>query len=125
MQSALLDSDFVARSEEPAQAFRRALSGFASRCQVHPLVLQTWSGRMGDRIGLAANTGLRPGWVHFAARAAGDVDLIAFLAAHAPPGADENYGSGQRKASGGALQPADWNCFARSLGFGAEVEVPA
>ena len=112
-----------ARRVAPRMAGEVALIRFASPCQVHPLVAQTWTGRLRDRIVLAANTGFRPGWVHFAARAAGDVDLIAFLARHAPPGADENYGSGHRKASGGALRLSDWNHFVRDLGFGAEMEV--
>ena len=72
---------------------------------------------------LAANTGYRPGWVHFAMRSAREVDLIRFLADHAPPGADENYGSGHRAATGGALRPADWNHFITGLGFGPEQQV--
>jgi single-stranded-DNA-specific exonuclease len=115
----------AARRIAPRVAGDVALIRFASPCQVHPLVAQAWTGRLRDRIVLAANTGFRPDWVHFAARAARDVDLVAFLAAHAPPGADENYGGGHRKASGGALRPADWNAFVRSLGFGAEMEVTA
>jgi single-stranded-DNA-specific exonuclease len=111
------------RRVAPKAAGGVALIRFASPCQVHPLVAQTWTGRIRDRIVLAANTGFRPGWVHFAARSAGDVDLVVFLARHAPPGADENYGSGHRKASGGALRLPDWNSFVRGLGFGPEMEV--
>ena len=51
------------------------------------------------------------------------VDLIEFLAEHAPPGADENYGSGHAQATGGALRPADWNAFIAGLGFGPEEQV--
>lgn len=115
----------AARRIAPRVVGTVALIGFASPCQVHPLVAQTWTGRLRDRIGLAANTGFRPGWVHFAARAVGDVDLVAFLAEHAPPGADENYGSGHVKATGGALRNPDWNVFVRSLGFGPDMEVAA
>ncbi len=100
-----------------------ALIRFHSPCQIHPLVAQAWRGRLKDNIVLAANTGYRPGWVHFAARSARDVDLIAFLAEHAPPGADENYGSGHAQATGGALRPADWNAFIGGLGFGPEERV--
>jgi single-stranded-DNA-specific exonuclease len=102
-----------------------ALVRFHSPCQIHPLVAQAWRGRLKDNIVLAANTGYRPGWVHFAARAARDVDLIRFLAEHAPPGADENYGSGHRAATGGALRPADWNHFITGLGFGPDQQVQA
>jgi single-stranded-DNA-specific exonuclease len=69
---------------------------------------------------LAANTGYRDGWVHFAARTATGTDLIAFLAAHRPPGAGEEYGSGHAQATGGALRPADWNAFVAGLGFPEE-----
>jgi single-stranded-DNA-specific exonuclease len=102
-----------------------ALIRFHSPCQIHPLVAQAWRGRLKDNIVLAANTGYRPGWVHFAARTARDVDLIRFLAEHAPPGADENYGGGHRQATGGALRPGDWNRFIAGLGFEPEEQVQA
>jgi single-stranded-DNA-specific exonuclease len=69
---------------------------------------------------LAANTGYRPGWVHFAARTASGRNLIQFLAERRPQGADENYGSGHVQATGGALRPDDWNQFVRELGFPEE-----
>ena len=103
-----------------------ALIRFHSPCQIHPLVAQAWRSRLKDDIVLAANTGYRPGWVHFAARSArGGVDLIRFLAEHAPPGADENYGSGHAQATGGALRPGDWNHFVSGLGFGPDQQVQA
>lgn len=102
-----------------------ALIRFHSACQIHPLVAQAWRGRLKDDIVMAANTGYRPGWVHFAVRSARDVDLIAFLAEHAPPGADENYGSGHAQATGGALRPGDWNHFITGLGFGPDQQVQA
>jgi single-stranded-DNA-specific exonuclease len=98
-----------------------ALIDFNSPCQIHPLVAQAWRGRLRNNIVLAANTGYRPGWIHFAARTALDVDLIAFLRENAPPGADENYGSGHRQATGGALRPEAWNLFVAKLGFGPDV----
>lgn len=101
-----------------------ALIRFSSPAQIHPLIAQQWRGRLRDAIVLAANTGYRPGWVHFAMRSARDRDLVAFLAEHRPPGADEAYGSGHRQATGGALRPADWNSFVRGLGFGPEDEIP-
>jgi single-stranded-DNA-specific exonuclease len=101
-----------------------ALIRFASPCQIHPLVAQQWRGRLKDKIVLAANTGYRAGWVHFAARTASGRDLIAFLAAHRPAGGDSHYGSGHVQATGGALRLADWNAFVRELGFPQE-QVPA
>lgn len=100
-----------------------ALIRFASPCQVHPLVAQAWRGRLKNKIVLAANTGYRPGWVHFAARTATGTDLIRFLADHRPPGAGTEYGSGHVQATGGALRPADWNDFAARIGF-PEEQVP-
>lgn len=97
-----------------------ALIRFASPCQIHPLVAQQWRGRLKDKIVLAANSGYRPGWIHFAARTAGETNLIQFLRRHRPGGADENYGSGHVKATGGALRPADWNEFVAGLGFPEE-----
>ena len=102
-----------------------ALIRFSSPTQIHPLIAQQWRGRLKNEIVLAANAGYRPGWVHFAVRSARDRDLVAFLAEHRPPGADEAYGSGHRQATGGALRPGDWNVFIRGLGFGPEDEVPA
>jgi single-stranded-DNA-specific exonuclease len=97
-----------------------ALIRFHSPCQIHPLVAQQWRGRLKDKIVLAANTGYRPGWVHFAARTATGRDLIEFLADRRPAGADENYGSGHVQATGGALRPEDWNQFVTELGFPEE-----
>jgi single-stranded-DNA-specific exonuclease len=94
-----------------------ALIRFQSPCQIHPLVAQQWRRRLKDKIVLAANTGYRPGWVHFAARTASGTNLIQFLHEHKPEGADENYGSGHVQATGGALRPAEWNAFVVGLGF--------
>ena len=104
-----------------------ALIRLDTPCQIHPLVAQSWTSRLRGKIVLAANTGYRPGWVHFAARTGGDADLIAFFARHRPAGADEQYGNGHRRASGGALRASDWNTFADGLGFGpaARAEAPA
>lgn len=115
----------LARARKVAPKIRKdvALIRFASPCQIHPLIAQAWRGRLKKQIVMAANTGFRPGWVHFAVRTARDLDLLAFLAERAPPGADENYGSGHRQATGGALRPADWNAFIRGLGFDPEDEV--
>ena len=114
----------AARRVAPKLRGEVALIRFSSPAQVHPLIAQQWRGRLRDSVVLAANTGYRPGWVHFAVRSGRDRDLVAFLAGHRPPGADATYGSGHRQATGGALRPADWNAFIRGLGFGPEDEVP-
>ena len=101
-----------------------ALIRFHAGQQIHPLIAQQWRGRLKDKIVLAANTGYREGWVHFAARSATGRDLVAFLAEHRPPGADSRYGSGHTQATGGALRYPDWNRFVSELGF-PEQQVPA
>jgi single-stranded-DNA-specific exonuclease len=101
-----------------------ALIRFHSPCQIHPLIAQQWRGRLKDKIVLAANTGYRDGWIHFAARSARGENLVGFLAEHRPPGADSRYGNGHAQATGGALRPADWNAFVTGLGF-PEQQVPA
>ena len=98
-----------------------------SPCQIHPLIAQSWTGRLRkkDRPGVivfAANVGFHPDHVSFSGRASGDVDIVELLARHRPEGADPTrYGNGHRKASGGTLPIDAWNSFARDLGFGAEV----
>jgi single-stranded-DNA-specific exonuclease len=101
----------MARRVAPKVRGDVALIRFHSACQIHPLVAQQWRGRLKDQIVLAANTGYREGWVHFAARTATDRNLIDFLAERRPSGADEQYGSGHVQATGGALRPGDWNHF--------------
>ena len=101
-----------------------ALIRMHSPCQIHPLVAQSWRTRLKDNIVMAANTGYRPGWVHFAVRSATGQDLVAFLREHRPEGADDNYGNGHQQATGGALRPAAWNQFITSLGFGPAMQVP-
>ena len=96
-----------------------ALIEFASGCQIHPLVAQSWRTRLRDKVVLAVNHGYRPGWVHFAARTALPRNLIALLRDVAPPSADENYGGGHEQASGGALRLEDWPVFLRNIGLPA------
>lgn len=74
---------------------------------------------------IAANTGFRAGWVHFSVRSAKEVDLHSLLRVYAPFGADENYGGGHHRASGGALRIPNWNDFVQRLGFGPEMKVAA
>ena len=89
-------------------------------CQVHPLIAQTWRTRLKDKIVIAANTGYRPGFVHFAARSATGRNLIAFLREVAPPDVDDTYGNGHEQATGGALPLASWPIFLRNIGFDAD-----
>ena len=107
----------VAKRVPPRVAGEVALIAFSSPCQIHPLIAQQWRRRMGEKVVIAANSGYRPGWVHFAARTGGDRDLLAFLAERRPDGAGSRYGSGHRQATGGALTVEQWNPWVEALGF--------
>ena len=118
------DAVEAARRVAPKVRGDVALIRFHAAQQIHPLIAQQWRGRLKDKIVLAANTGYRPGWVHFAARSARGENLVDFLARHRPPGADSRYGNGHAQATGGALRIADWNAFVVDLGF-PEHQAPA
>ena len=94
-----------------------------SPCQIHPLVAQSWTGRLRGKDGVivfAVNFGFHEGQVSFSGRAKGK-DIIDLLARHRPEGADPTrYGNGHRRASGGTLPPDAWNRFAEDMGLGAE-----
>lgn len=107
----------AARRVAPRVVGDVALILFSSGCQIHPLIAQQWRGRLKDKVVIAANSGYRLGWVHFAARSASGRDLLAFLAEHRPAGADGRYGNGHAQATGGALPIEQWNAFASGLGF--------
>ncbi|UWQ21760.1 hypothetical protein [Jannaschia sp. W003] len=93
-----------------------------SPCQVHPVVAQSWVGRLKADFVLAANFGYLPGQVAMSGRARGDADLVAFLRRHRPEGADPLlYGNGHRRAAGGTLGPEAWNALVEDLGFGPEM----
>jgi single-stranded-DNA-specific exonuclease len=110
-----------ARRIAPKFAGPVALILLNSLCQIHPLIAQSWTGRLRKNIVIAANTGYREGYVHFAVRSATGQNLITFLRDKAPPGAedDEAYGNGHEQATGGALKVEAWRAFAANLGFPA------
>jgi single-stranded-DNA-specific exonuclease len=110
----------VARRVAPKVRGQVALIPLASPCQIHPLIAQQWRSRLKDKVVIAANRDYRPGWVHFAARTAAGHDLIRFFAERRPEGAGQEYGSGHRQASGGALKVPEWNRFVAELGFPEE-----
>lgn len=111
------DAVEAARRVAPRVIGDVALILFSSPCQIHPLIAQQWRGRLKDKVVIAANSGYRRGWVHFAARSASGRDLLAFLAEHRPAGADGRYGNGHAQATGGALPIAGWNAFVAGLGL--------
>ncbi|WP_342105706.1 phosphoesterase [Methylobacterium sp. SI9] len=115
----------AARSVPPLFAGPVALIHCDSPCQIHPLVAQSWTGRLRRQVVIGANAGFRPGFVHFAARSAAVPDLITFLEERAPPlGPDDQFAQGHRRATGGQIRVETWNRFVADLGFGPEARVP-
>ena len=106
-----------ARKVAPHFAGKVALITINEACQVHPLVAQTWLGRLKKHIVLCANTGYLPGRVNFAARTALSDNLLDFLQQHRPTGAGEDYGRGHDKATGGSLTVAQWREFLSAVGL--------
>jgi single-stranded-DNA-specific exonuclease len=110
-----------ARRIAPRFAGAVALIEIRSPCQIHPLLAQSWTNRLRKQIVIAANTGFREGYVHFAARTASGRNLIEFLREHAPPGSEGSaYGQGHEQASGGAPPVESWDVLRRSFGFNGE-----
>ena len=108
-----------------------AIVALRSPCQIHPLIAQSWVGRLRGRdqagvIVFAANFGYHDGQVAFSGRAAGEADIIELLARHRPNSADPTrYGNGHRRAAGGTLPFAAWNELIGDLGFGPELRAPS
>ena len=93
-----------------------------SPCQIHPLVAQSWVGRLRGAIVFCANFGFVDGMVSFSGRAPKSKDIVALLARHRPEGADPAlYGNGHRQAAGGTLPREAWNALMDDLGFGPEM----
>ncbi|MFC6789132.1 phosphoesterase [Methylobacterium komagatae] len=114
----------AARSVPPLFAGPVGLVFCRSPCQIHPLLAQSWTGRLRRQVVIGANLGFRPGYVHFAARSASVQDLITFLSERAPElGPDDQFAQGHRRATGGQVRVDTWNRFVTNLGFGPEAQV--
>lgn len=95
-----------------------------SPCQIHPLLVQSWIGRLRKQVVIGANLGFRPGYVHFAARSASVLDLITFLSERAPElRSGDQFAQGHRRATGGQVRVDTWNRFVTKLRFGPEAQV--
>jgi len=96
-----------------------ALLRFDSPARVHPLLAQSWKGRLPKFIVMAANGGYLPGRVNFSMRTNLDVSILDLLARHgAELGIDEpEFGLGHDKATGGSLSVETFARLLVSLGF--------
>ncbi|SDO57843.1 single-stranded-DNA-specific exonuclease [Methylobacterium phyllostachyos] len=113
----------AARGVPPLFAGPVALVLCRSPCQIHPLLAQSWTGRLRRQVVIGANLGFRPGYVHFAVRSASVPDLIRFLRERAPTlGPDDQFAQGHQRAAGGQVRVETWNRFMSKLGFGLEAQ---
>lgn len=96
-----------------------ALLRFDSPARVHPLLAQSWRGRLEKYVIIAANGGYIPGRVAFSARTNTDINLLDFLRENAPEleGNELEYGHGHDKATGGVVSTKNWELLAKALGF--------
>lgn len=99
----------------PRVGDRAALLRFSSEAQVHPLVATTWARRLAPRMVLAANDGYVTGRVHFSVRG-GEGSLPGRLRA-ALPGVGGEFAHGHDRATGGALDPEDFERLLAGLGL--------
>lgn len=112
-----------AKKASPKFSGQVAMIRMHSPCQIHPLIAQSWRGRLRGFIVMGVNTGYLPGLVNFSARAPQNINLLDFLREHAPADAGDAYGHGHDQASGGSLHPQAWNEFATGLDFGPDMLV--
>ncbi len=96
-----------------------ALVRFSSPARVHPLLAQSWKGRLPKYAVMAANDGYLPGRVNFSMRSSGNVDLLEILARHgAALGIQEaEYGHGHHAATGGSLPTEVFERLVAAMGF--------
>jgi single-stranded-DNA-specific exonuclease len=111
--------DRVIRTATPAIADSVALVRFSSPCQVHPLVAVTWARRLAPLVVIAANDGYLPGRVTFAMRG-GDGSLLALLRAALPDDVSGEAAHGHDHATGGSLEPQDFERVVEALGLPRE-----
>jgi single-stranded-DNA-specific exonuclease len=111
-----------ARKAAPTFAGNVALIRMNSPCQIHPLIAQSWRGRLPKYIVIAANEGYMPGRVNFSARS-NSANVLQFLRAQQLSDGEGSYGHGHDQASGGTLPLDRWNELLAKLGFPESVFV--
>ena len=101
-------------SSEPVAMVR-----FSSPARVHPLIAQSWRGRLPKYAIMAANDGYVPGRTNFSMRGNAGIDLLALLAKYGEMlGIDEpEYGNGHHAATGGSLPTATFERLIEAMGF--------
>lgn len=107
-----------ARKAAPVFAGQVALVRINSKCQIHPLIAQSWRTRLPKYIAICANEGYMPDRVNFAARTSTEgVSVLDFLRGFEIDAQGGSYGQGHDQASGGVLPVAAWNELLAKMGF--------
>lgn len=106
----------VARKVAPVFAGKVALLRLNSPCQIHPLIAQSWRGRLPNYVVIAANEGYIPNRINFSARS-NSINVLEFLRSHTIEAGEGNYGNGHDQASGGSLPRDRWQQLLTQLGF--------
>lgn len=113
----------LAESRRVAPKFSKtepiAILRFDSPARVHPLLAQSWRGRLPKFVVMAVNAGYIPGRVQFSLRTNADINLLDLLAKHgtALATAEPEYGLGHDKATGGSLTDDNFARLMASMGF--------
>ena len=96
-----------------------AVVRFSSPARVHPLIAQSWRGRLPKFAIMAANDGYVPGRTNFSMRGNAGIDLLAILAKYGEQlGIDEpEYGHGHHAATGGSLPTETFERLVGAMGF--------
>ena len=96
-----------------------AIVRFSSLARVHPLIAQSWRGRLPKYAIMAANDGYVTGRTNFSMRGSKGIDLLALLARYGEMlGIDEpEYGHGHHAATGGSLPTETFERLIAAMGF--------
>lgn len=96
-----------------------AMIRFSSPARVHPLIAQSWRGRLPKYAIMAANDGYVPGRTNFSMRGNAGIDLLEILARYGEQlGIDEpEYGHGHHAATGGSLPSETFERLIAAMGF--------
>ncbi len=96
-----------------------AMVRFSSPARVHPLIAQSWRGRLPKYAIMAVNDGYVPGRTNFSMRGNAGIDLLAILARYGEQlGIDEpEYGHGHHAATGGSLPTEVFERLIAAMGF--------
>jgi single-stranded-DNA-specific exonuclease len=97
---------------------KAALFEFSDPNRIHPLLAQSWHGRLPKFIVICANHGFLPGRVAFSARTSSGANILEFLARHRQVVPEElEYGYGHDQAAGGVVSEEGWRKLKEAMGF--------